>query len=237
MLQRVLSVALLSLLGVVLLSGCRGGASQSADFAAFESDELQFQHPVAGDTIAVFDTSMGEIRAVLFPDQAPRAVENFVALAQQGYYDGLTFHRVIEDFVIQSGDPTGTGAGGQSVFGGYFEDEITDLLHNYTGALSMANTGEDTNGSQFFIVATEADTVSQQLASQMTAAGWRQEVVDAYLACGGAPYLDSRHTVFGQVYEGMEVVYKIAEQSTDENDRPKQEILLNAVTIAQYEGS
>ena len=227
-------LVLLFLLPLCLLSGCRAAEPQQT---AFESDELQFAHPVAGDTIAVFDTSMGEIRAVLFPDGAPRAVENFVTLARQGYYDGLSFHRVIEDFLIQSGDPTGTGTGGQSAFGGYFADEISDRLHNYTGALAMANSGEDSNGSQFFIVATGADSVSRQLADKMLTAGWRQEVVDAYRACGGAPYLDSRHTVFGQVYQGMETVYKIAAQATDENDRPKQEILLNRVQIAEYVGS
>lgn len=166
-------LVLLFLLPLCLLSGCRAAEPQQT---AFESDELQFAHPVAGDTIAVFDTSMGEIRAVLFPDGAPRAVENFVTLARQGYYDELSFHRVIEDFLIQSGDPTGTGTGGQSAFGGYFADEISDRLHNYTGALAMANSGEDSNGSQFFY---RRDRGGQRL----TAAGGQD--AHSRLAAGG----------------------------------------------------
>lgn len=217
--------------GCALLCSCQ---RSRAGARVFESDELQFRTPSAEDPVAIFDTSLGEIRAVLFPEQAPLAVENFVSLAQEGFYDGLTFHRVIEDFLIQSGDPTGTGTGGQSIWGEPFDDEISDALHNYTGALSMSNVGEDSNTSQFFIVATGNDTVSEELAQQMTAAGWRQEVVDAYRSCGGAPYLDSRCTVFGQVYQGMEVVYEIAAQATDENDKPRETILLNSVQIFQY---
>ena len=231
MVRKVLSLVLFSLAGAGLLLGCQGSGKSRT---VFESNELQFRTPAEGDPVAILDTSLGEIRAVLFPDQAPLAVENFISLAQQGYYDGLLFHRVVENFVIQSGDPTGTGSGGQSVWGGYFEDEITDALHHYTGALSMANSGEDTNGSQFFIVATDADTVSEDLASKMTATGWRKEVVEAYRCCGGAPSLDATNTVFGQVYEGLEIVYEIASQPTDENDLPRSEILLNSVRISQY---
>ena len=231
MLRRILYTVLLAVTGCALLCSCQ---RSRAGVRVFESDELQFRTPSAEDPVAIFDTSLGEIRAVLFPEQAPLAVENFVSLAQEGFYDELTFHRVIEDFLIQSGDPTGTGTGGQSIWGEPFDDEISDALHNYTGALSMSNVGEDSNTSQFFIVATGADTVSEELAQQMTAAGWRQEVVDAYRSCGGAPYLDSRCTVFGQVYQGMEVVYEIAAQATDENDKPRETILLNSVQISEY---
>ena len=101
---------------------------------------------------ATIKTNHGDIVIQLFPEQAPKTVENFITLAKQGYYDGVTFHRVIPEFMIQGGDPTGTGAGGQSSFGAPFEDEFSRELFNFNGALSMANAGPNTNGSQFFIV-------------------------------------------------------------------------------------
>lgn len=101
---------------------------------------------------AIMHTNMGDITIQLYPEVAPKTVENFVTLAKKGYYNGLIFHRVIKDFMIQGGDPTGTGAGGESIYGAKFEDECSQELHNFRGALSMANAGPNTNGSQFFIV-------------------------------------------------------------------------------------
>ena len=112
----------------------------------------QLDPPEKGEEIAVIHTSMGDIKVKFFPDEAPKAVENFKTLAKDGYYDGITFHRVINDFMIQGGDPTGTGTGGESIYGGAFEDEFSPDLYNFRGALSMANSGMNTNGSQFFIV-------------------------------------------------------------------------------------
>ena len=112
----------------------------------------QLDPPEKGEEIAVIHTSMGDIKVKFFPDEAPKAVENFKTLAKDGYYDGITFHRVINDFMIQGGDPTGTGTGGESIYGGAFEDEFSPNLYNFRGALSMANSGMNTNGSQFFIV-------------------------------------------------------------------------------------
>ena len=107
----------------------------------------------AGLPVAVIEVeNYGTIRAVLFEEDAPKAVENFITHAEEGYYDGLTFHRVIDDFMIQGGDPAGDGTGGESIWGEPFEDEFTDNLWNFRGALSMANSGQDSNGSQFFIV-------------------------------------------------------------------------------------
>ena len=102
--------------------------------------------------MAIMETDFGEITIRLFTEEAPKAVENFTTHAEEGYYDGLTFHRVINGFMIQGGDPAGDGSGGESIWGGTFEDEFSDQLYNFNGALSMANRGEDTNGSQFFIV-------------------------------------------------------------------------------------
>ena len=177
---------------------------------------------------ATIKTNHGDIKLQLFPEQAPKAVENFVALAKDGYYDGIIFHRVIPDFMIQGGDPTGTGAGGESSFGGSFEDEFSPEVFNLKGALSMANAGPNTNGSQFFIVSNE--NVPAQMVGQMQEAGYPAEVVEAYKN-GGTPWLDFRHTVFGQVLEGMEVVKAIESVDRDAQDRPNEDVVMETVTI------
>ena len=121
----------------------------------------QKEMPAVGEKVAVIKTDKGDIKVRLFPEEAPKAVENFVTHAENGYYDGLIFHRVIKDFMIQGGDPKGTGTGGESIWGKPFADEFSSELHNFRGALSMANAGPNTNGSQFFIV--QADSVSDDL--------------------------------------------------------------------------
>ena len=113
---------------------------------------INFRAVKPGDTLVTMRTNMGNIQFLMFPEAAPKAVENFVTHAKNGYYNGITFHRVIEGFMIQGGDPTGTGAGGESIWGDSFEDEFSPEAHNFRGALSMANAGPGTNGSQFFIV-------------------------------------------------------------------------------------
>src|SRR5437867_13310275 len=147
---------------------------------------------------AIIQTNHGAIRLELFPDDAPKTVDNFVKLANDGFYDRVIFHRVIPDFMIQGGDPTGTGSGGP----GYsFEDEFND--HRIErGALAMANAGPNTNGSQFFIVSTEA-----------------------------APWLDGKHTVFGKVTEGMEVVDEISEVPRDAGDKPRDDVVIEGVSV------
>ncbi|MFD1428940.1 peptidylprolyl isomerase [Lacticaseibacillus mingshuiensis] len=178
---------------------------------------------------AVIDTTMGTITVALFPAQAPKAVENFIGLANKGYYDGVTFHRVIPDFMIQGGDPTGTGAGGESIWGDSFEDEFSAELFNLRGALSMANAGPNTNGSQFFIVTNEH--LNPSMASQLPAAGYPQAATDAYQQ-GGTPWLDGRHTVFGHVLDGLSVVDAISKVKTA-NDKPETPVTINHVTIEE----
>lgn len=178
---------------------------------------------------AVIKTNQGDITVQLFPKEAPKTVENFTKLAQKGYYNGVIFHRVIPDFMIQGGDPTGTGRGGESIFGKAFADEFSDQLFNFTGALSMANAGPNTNGSQFFIVSNEH--VPANMISQMKMVGYPQEVIDHYEANGGTPWLDHRHTVFGQVVAGMDVVKKISKVDRDGMDKPKEDVVMNEVTI------
>eukprot|EP00803_Ostreobium_quekettii_P001436 evm.model.scf_471EXC.2 EVM.evm.TU.scf_471EXC.2 scf_471EXC:21137-24210(+) len=138
------------------------------------------------------DTTAGTFTLELYIRHAPKATENFLELSRRGYYDGTTFHRIIHGFVVQGGDPSGTGRGGESIYGQKFEDELTrDLKHTGAGILSMANSGPNTNGSQFFI--TLAPT----------------------------PVLDGKHTIFGRVCAGMKVVKQLGNMQTDNNDRPK----------------
>jgi peptidyl-prolyl cis-trans isomerase B (cyclophilin B) len=149
---------------------------------------------------ATLHTSEGAIELELYPNEAPKTVENFVKLARDGFYEGVIFHRVIPDFMIQGGDPTGTGTGGP----GYeFEDELNE--HRVVrGALAMANAGPNTNGSQFFIVTAEA-----------------------------TPWLDGKHTVFGKVTSGMDVVDRICEAERDENDRPASPVAIERVELPE----
>lgn len=193
----------------------------------------QLKAPQLEDTVATIKTSMGEIKIKLFPEQAPKAVENFVTHANNGYYDGLIFHRVINDFMIQGGDPKGTGTGGESIWGHPFKDEFSGELHNIRGALSMANAGPNTNGSQFFIV--QAKSVPEDMLEQMRCANedlFPTECIEAYEKMGGTPWLDFRHTVFGQVFEGMDVVDAIAAAPADYfSNKPATDIIIETITV------
>ena len=292
----------LALLLALSLGGC-GSADSSSSSAAGESASSEAastpassesvstpapsatgnpQTAQSGGPTAIMKTSMGDIEILLYPDQAPKAVENFVTHAKAGYYDGLIFHRVINDFMIQGGDPLGTGTGGESIWNEPFADEFDDGLRNYRGALSMANSGTDTNGSQFFIVQAKTipDMTAEQYASvtyanrlfgeaqrriyDKIAAGGSQEEVNAlaeteqkayddavakgpdadylkameavasqYKAVGGTPHLDNKHTVFGQVVSGMEVVDAIAGVETGEGDKPKTDVKILSIEIKE----
>ena len=181
---------------------------------------------------AVIKTNMGDITVRLFPEYAPKTVENFITHAKNGYYNGIIFHRVIKDFMIQGGDPTGTGMGGESIWGNSFEDECCVELRNYCGALSMANAGPNTNGSQFFIV--QASSVPSNLISQMEQLkddGFPTEVTENYKKLGGTPWLDFKHTVFGQVSDGMDVVNKIANTKVGMADKPVEDVVINSIEV------
>ncbi len=255
------------------------GDSQT-EFAAPEL--LQLGDAPVGNPTATLHTTMGDIKLVLYPEQAPNTVENFLTLAEEGYYDGISFHRVINDFMIQGGDPTGTGAGGESASGQVFADEFSDQLHNFRGALSMANSGTNSNSSQFFIVQTNS-TITEEEAEQYVQLMYQQEqvwiatnaymqavseganqatqeayvnalnekldevitagvpenqkvrfesAVEAYLTNGGTPHLDYKHTVFGHVIEGMDIVDAIAATPT-EGEKPVEDVLINSITIGE----
>lgn len=193
--------------------------------------DFQLKPIGAGDTLATIKTNMGEIKVKLFPEGAPKTVENFTTHAKKGYYNGLIFHRVIKDFMIQGGDPTGTGMGGESIWGDSFEDEFDVKLHNIKGALSMANAGPNTNGSQFFIV--QADNVPANMIGQMKEMpeSFPEDIVKAYEEKGGTPWLDFRHTVFGQVVEGIEVVDSIANVKVGPGDKPVDNVVIETINI------
>ncbi len=159
------------------------------------------------ETVAVITTNYGEIVLRFFPEEAPKTVENFTGLAKKEYYNGIIFHRIIDGFMLQGGDPTGTGTGGESLWGGKFEDEFSDDVKNNRGSISMANAGAGTNGSQFFI-----NTVNNN-------------------------FLDNRHSVFGEVISGMETVDKISKVETAAGDKPKKDVIMEKVevmTFAEY---
>ena len=194
---------------------------------------LQLNKPEKGDVVAIMHTTMGDIKIKLFKEQTPKTFKNFTTHAKNGYYDGLIFHRVIKDFMIQGGDPMGTGMGGESIWGTKFEDEFTPELHNLRGALSMANAGPNTNGSQFFIV--QANTVPSNMLDQMEdlPEAFPPECAKAYADMGGTPWLDYRHTVFGQVYEGMDVVDAIANVKTAPGDKPVVAVEIENIEIIE----
>ncbi len=214
------------------------GAHESAPDETLNIELLQLGEPQSGDTLAVIKTSAGDITVRFFPEEAPLAVENFLALAENGYYDGVIFHNVIADYLIQSGDPTGTGAGGESSFLGSggepvaFADEFSPNLFHLSGALAMANPGTpDSNASQFFIVAD--CTVSTDELARLEALGYPAELINAYRICGGIPQFDYRYTVFGCVVDGMDVVDKISHTHTAgaAGGRPTEDVTIESIEI------
>lgn len=222
--------------GLLLLTGCGSNNSKTSSNDTTEADWIQFSEVKAGEPLAVMETSMGNITIRLFPEQAPKAVENFTTHAKEGYYDNLIFHRVIPEFMIQGGDPKGNGTGGESIWGKAFEDEFSTSLYNFRGALSMANAGPNTNGSQFFIVqqsdgSQNSDKAFQQFDKQ-TGFTHSDAVKAKYQEVGGTPYLDQVHTVFGQVIEGMDVVDAIANVKAT-NDKPVEDVIIKTITITE----
>lgn len=195
---------------------------------------LQLEQPKKGETVAVLITNHGEIRVRLFGEHAPKTVENFTTHAKNGYYNGVGFHRIIRDFMLQGGDPKGNGTGGESIWGKPFEDEFSEELCNFRGALSMANAGPGTNGSQFFIV--QAPHVDSRMLGQLKGAGYSEDAISAYAEQGGTPWLDFRHTVFGQVYEGLDIVDAIAALPTGAGDKPREPVTIERIDIIAYEG-
>lgn len=244
--QKIIKTAAIILIMGSLLAGCNGKFSDNKAGAPAPTPTTigegqnkltftpgyQFYPPQKGDTVAIMKTSMGDISIKLFPEKAPKAVENFVTHAKNGYYDSLIFHRVINDFMIQGGDPKGNGTGGESIWGKDFEDEFTPDLFNYRGALSMANSGPDTNGSQFFIV--QNKKLDKQVEEAISQA-YPEVLAKLYKEHGGTPHLDFKHTVFGQVYEGLDIVDKIAAVKTGDQDKPVEDVVIKTIEIKEFD--
>lgn len=194
--------------------------------------EAQMAEPNEGDTIAIFHIEgYGDITIKFFEDVAPKACENFITHAQEGYYDGLTFHRVIEDFVIQGGDPLGNGTGGESIWGEDFEEELSATVLPYKGAICMASRGTGTQslGSQFFIVQTDyTENMESYLYSNL---------LSSYQKYGGDLYdlaIRYQYTTFGQVIDGLDIVDEIASVETDSSDKPVEDVIISSIEITTY---
>lgn len=199
--MKIRKIFIMLLLALIFMSCSSNGQKEKTNETKINLDEL-ISLKNNEKLYAIMETSMGTIELELFPAEAPKTVKNFVGLSIKGFYDGIIFHRVIKNFMIQGGDPTGTGRGGASIYGEPFEDEFSvSLRHDSPGILSMANAGPNTNQSQFFITVVPT------------------------------PWLDLKHTIFGKVVKGMEVVNAINVVPTDENDRPLEDVVIKKVTI------
>lgn len=218
-----------------------------ADF----TDQLAL--PENGEEIAVFETTKGTFKIRLFPNNAPETVTNFTNLIRSGYYDGISFHRVIDGFMVQTGDPTGTGTGGSTFTGAELPDENDNGLYHFKYAVSMANTGMPNSGSsQFFVVQSdkvfagqdESGKVNEFTVDQLiTQLNYEEGVAHFYNMFGGTPTLDAEarkgsgvpaHTVFGQVFDGVEVIDAIAAVETDENDKPVEDVIINRAYVKDF---
>lgn len=243
-------IALLAAVSVTLLTGCKGSLdtleSNPVETNAVTNENVEIHNfimPEVGEKIAVINVKdYGTIKIKLFPEDAEKGVENFIGLADMGYYDELIFHRIIPDFMNQGGDPKGNGTGGKSIWGEKFDGGTDENLFHFSGAVAYANSGSTaTNGSQFYIVNTPEDYVYYGGVSsfkELEAYGTyvAPNVQEAYLQHGGTPFLDGGYTVFGQVFEGMDVVRAMAQVETDENDKPLTQVMMESVEIVEYTG-
>lgn len=259
MLKKVLAAILCSVVFTASFTSCgkeikvddssdSGSASDSGSEASDSSDNSEssnasianFTAPEDGEQIIIMKIKdKGDVKIKLFPEYAEKGVENFVELAKEGYYDGLTFHRVISDFMIQGGDPLGTGTGGESIWGGKFDGGTDSHLIHASGALAYANSGSTaTNGSQFYIVtgSVYGESDLDQLTSYYGIT-LSDEAKNIYTTVGGTPWLDGSYTVFGQVFDGLDIVYDIQTVATDEGtNKPLEDVIIESVTVGEYDG-
>ena len=260
--KKVISLIIIMLMALVVLTGCEsastakdvaplnnakkqtsnstntaktnkssGNTLETYDFKT--AAENQMKLPEVGEQIAIMHVrDYGDIYMKFFPDVAPKAVENFVTHSKDGYYDGLTFHRVINEFMIQGGDPKGNGTGGESIWGKGFGTELDYSLVPYRGSLCMAMSSlPNSIGSQFFI--TQAN-YSQDIADILKSKGWPENLLEQYKNYGGYMSLYMQYTVFGQVFRGMDVVDSIAAVKTNSSDKPETDVIIDSIEITDY---
>ncbi len=216
------------------------------DIDTEKSDVKNFTAPEVGDDIIImkFKGYDGEVKIRLFPEYAELGVENFVGLAEKGYYDGLTMHRVMADFMIQGGDPLGTGTGGESLWGDKFDGGTSDKLTHAAGTIAYANSGStSTDGSQFYIVTGE--TYDNDYLSLLESKGYSfsDDIKKILASAGGAPWLDGGYTVFGQVYEGLDIIFAIQDVEVyqgnamnPEVSTPVEPVVIEYVKVGKYDG-
>lgn len=205
-----------------------------------EGGSLNYTMPEKGEKIVVMTIeNYGDVKIRLFPDQCPKGVENFTTLVREGYYDELIFHRVIDGFMIQGGDPKGNGTGGIDAWGSQvgFAQTLSPRLNHVTGAVSYAVGEDKMNKSQFFIVTGEIPDA--EYFSRLNAMGYAftPQIESLYETVGGTPHLDGQHEVFGQVFDGMEYVLDIQKVPTDENDKPKSAVRIEKAVVTEYDGA
>lgn len=197
----------------------------------------QVQIPKAGEEIAVITTNMGEIKMRLFPEVAPKAVENFTTLAKDGFYDGMNFSRIEENFLIQTG-VNKEYPGGKSIFGDFYEDECDLNYRHITGCVGLAKQEENKNSSYFYIIIQDGiDEEYMETMKELDEEGYPKEVIKAYEALGGVPRLDLKFTIFGQVFYGMDIVEEINQVIVNPTTKePIDPIIIECIEIVNYEG-
>ena len=208
------------------------GEVKLSDIDFKSAAEKQMAMPNSGDTVAIMHIKdYGDVKFKFFEDVAPKAVENFLTHAREGYYNGLTFHRVINEFMIQGGDPKGDGTGGESIWGEGFGTELDYTLVPYRGSLCMAMSSlPNSIGSQFFITqAHYSEDMYSYLKNSLPVS-----LMNQYKEYGGYLSLYMQYTVFGQVYEGMDIIDKIAAVETDENDKPITDVVIESIEVTTY---
>jgi peptidyl-prolyl cis-trans isomerase B (cyclophilin B) len=251
--RKISVVMIVTIMSSILLFGCgikennnqvkvsEDSSSENSDIDEINMEDIesdQLSMPENGETVAeLVIKDYGSIYVKFFDDVAPKAVENFITHSKEGYYNGLTFHRVMNDFMIQGGDPLGKGTGGESIWGEAFEDEFSDELHPYRGALCMANSGPNTNGSQFFIVQSKQvyDSEILKQIEERYGVGFSESSAEIYSEIGGTPWLYRMHTVFGQVYEGLDVLDAIAAVPVNESNKPKEDVIIESIHVFKYQ--
>ena len=233
------TVVLLLLLVSITLSSCGNSAGSIVDgYTQVGNLKLeQVQIPKKGEEIAVITTNMGEIKMNLFPEIAPKAVENFTTLAKEGFYNEMKFSRIEENFLIQTGENKDYPEG-KSIFGDFYEDELDLNYRHITGCVGMAKQEENKNSSHFYIIIQDGiDEEYMEVMKELNEEGYPKEVVKAYEELGGMPRLDLKFTIFGQVFYGMDTVKEINQLTVNPvTKEPMEDIIIKSIEIVNYEG-